>query len=94
MLRRLLRDYVGGQSGLLGLSILCMLLAAAAGGAIPQFLNWETKYIFLRHDGTMLLPLAGAGFAVMAVRAIGTFFGRMLIDSLGEKTVAAAQREP
>ncbi len=91
IIRRLLADYVGGQWGLLALAIVCMLFASATYGLIPQLVNWEIKYIFLRQNAGLLLLLSLAAFAVMALRAISTFFGRMLIDSLGEKSVAAAQ---
>ena len=50
--------------------------------------------IFLRHDADLLLPLSLAAFGIMLLRAASLFFGRRpLIDSLGEKTVARAQRD-
>jgi subfamily B ATP-binding cassette protein MsbA len=93
VIRRLLRDYVKGQWGLLTLAITCMLLTSATQPMIAQLVNWEIKYIFTRHIAAWLLPLALGGFGIMAFRAASMFFGRMLIDSLGEKTVAAAQAD-
>jgi len=93
VIRRLLRDYVGGQWGLLVLAIFCMLLTSAIGGLVPLMVNWEVKLIFQRHQAELLLPLALAVGGVVWLRAITLFFGRLMVDSLGERTVAAAQRD-
>jgi subfamily B ATP-binding cassette protein MsbA len=93
VIRRLLRDYVGGQWGLLVLAIFCMLLTSAIGGLVPMMVSWEVKLIFLRHQAELLLPLALAVGGVVWLRAFTLFFGRLMVDSLGEKTVAAAQRD-
>jgi subfamily B ATP-binding cassette protein MsbA len=93
VVRRLLRDYVSGHWGLLLLAVFCMLLTSAISGLVPQMLNLEVKLIFLRHQANMLLPLSLAVVGVVAFRAVTLFFGRMWLDSLGERTVAAAQRD-
>ena len=92
-IRRLLADYVGRQWGLLALAILCMLFTSAMGGGIPWLVNNVTKQVFMRHQADMLLPLSLLAFGIMALRAASLFFGRMLIDSLGEKAVAKAQAD-
>src|SRR5438445_9437452 len=83
VIRRLLRDYIGGQWGLLVLAIFCMLLTSAVGGLVPQMVNWEIKLIFIRQQGELLLPLSLAVAGVVGIRAITLFFGRVLLDSLG-----------
>ncbi len=93
VIRRLLRDYVGAEWGLLALAVIFMLLTSAVSGLVPQLLNLEVKLIFLRHQAEMLLPMSLAVVGVVGVRAITLFFGRLWLDSLGEKTVAAAQRD-
>jgi subfamily B ATP-binding cassette protein MsbA len=93
VVRRLLRDYVGGQWGLLILAIFCMLLTSFISGLVPMMVNWEIKLIFLRGQAELLLPLSLAVGGVVAFRAVTLFFGRMMVDSLGERTVAAAQRD-
>jgi len=93
VIRRLLRDYVGGQWGLLILAIFCMLLTSAISGAVPLMVNYEIKLIFLRREAELLLPLSLLVGGVVVLRAITLFFGRMMVDSLGERTVAAAQRD-
>jgi ATP-binding cassette, subfamily B, bacterial MsbA len=92
-IRRLLADYVGRQWGILALAILCMLFTSAMGGGIPWLVNNVTKQVFMRHQADMLLPLSLLAFGIMALRAASLFFGRMLIDSLGEKAVAKAQAD-
>src|ERR1700691_5878082 len=92
-LRRLLADYVGGEWGLLLLAIFCMLFASAMYGGIPWLVNTVTKQVFMRHQAALLLPLSLLAFGIMAMRAVSLFFGRMLIDSLGEKIVAKAQSD-
>ena len=64
VIRRLLRDYVGGQWGLLALAVFCMLLTSAVSGLVPQLVNWEIKLIFLRHQAELLLPLSLAAVGV------------------------------
>src|SRR6201999_3055437 len=91
VIRRLLRDYVGGQWGLLALAVFCMLFASAMGGGIPWLVRSVTDQIFVRHKAELLVPLSLMAFGIMSLRAGGLFFGRMLIDSLGEKAVARAQ---
>lgn len=93
VIRRLLNDYVRGHWGLLLLAITCMLLTSAVSGLVPLLLNLVVKLIFLRRQAEMLLPISLAVVGVVCFRAITLFFGRMTLDSLGEKTVASAQRE-
>ncbi len=57
VIARLLRDYVRGQWHLLLIGILAMLLAAAAGGLLPQLVKLVLKQIFDRGRGVWLLPL-------------------------------------
>jgi len=91
--RRLVRDYVRGEWGLLLLAVLCMLLTSAISGLVPLMVNYEIKLIFLRRQAELLLPLSSAVGGVVVLRAITLFFGRMWLDSLGERTVATAQRD-
>jgi subfamily B ATP-binding cassette protein MsbA len=93
IVRRILRDYVSRRWGLLALAIFCMLLTSAISGLVPLMVNWEVKLIFLRRQAELLVPLSLAIAGVVMLRAVTLYFGRMLLDSLGEKTVAAAQRD-
>ena len=91
VIRRLLRDYVSRQSGLLALAVFCMLFSASMGGAIPLLVGTFTKQIFTRHMDQLLLPLSLAAFGIMVLRAASLFVGKATIDSLGERAVARAQ---
>jgi subfamily B ATP-binding cassette protein MsbA len=93
VIRRLLRNYAAAQWGLLLLAIFCMLLTSGISGLVPLAVNWEIKLIFMRHQAELLLPLSLGVAGVVALRAITLFFGRMTLDSVGEMTVAAAQRD-
>ncbi|MBW8707658.1 MAG: ABC transporter ATP-binding protein [Alphaproteobacteria bacterium] len=93
VIRRLLRDYVRGQWGLLLLAVFCMLLTSAVSGLVPLMVNYEIKLVFLRRQAELLLPLSLAVGGVVGFRAVTLFLGRMWLDSLGERTVAAAQRD-
>jgi len=93
VIRRLLRDYISGHWALLLLAVLCMLLTSGISALVPLLLNLEVKLIFLRHQADMLLPMSLAVVGVVAGRAVTLFFGRMWLDSLGERTVATAQRD-
>jgi len=75
VVRRLLRDYVGRQWGLLAVAILCMLATSAISGLVPLLLNLEVKLIFLRHQAEMLLPMSLAVVGVVGFRAVTLFFG-------------------
>jgi subfamily B ATP-binding cassette protein MsbA len=91
--RRLLRDYVGSNLGLLFLAIFCMLLTSALSGLLPQLVKLLLKQIFTNEKAGWLLPLTLAAAGIVAIRAVSLFLGRMWLDSLAEKTVAAAQRD-
>ena len=93
VIRRLLRDYVGGEWGLLALAILAMLATSLISGMVPVLVNWEIKQIFLRKNADLLVPLAFSVTGVVALRAVTLFFGRMTLDSLGERTAARAQSD-
>ena len=93
MIGRLMRDYVRGQWPLLATAILAMLAYSALTGAMPWLLGQIVKYIFLRHDASMLVPLSLSILGLMLLRAAAQFFGRVTVDSLGEKTVKAAQTD-
>lgn len=93
VIRRLLRDYIGTQWGLLVLAILCMLATSALTGMVPLMVNWQFKFIFQQKKAGLLLPMALAVAGVVALRAVFLFFGRMWLDTLAEKCATKAQRD-
>ncbi len=93
VLRRLIRDYVTGQWSILFVAILCMLIVAAANAGIPILIKLTVKFLFVRKSSEMLWPITLAVVAVMSVRAVAWFGQKSLIDSVGERIVARAQRD-
>ncbi len=90
---RLIRDYVSRQTGLVALALGCMVVTAAAGGAIPMLLDFTTKHVFQEKQGQFLWPVTFAVIAIMVVRAASWFGQKSLIDTVGERVVASAQRD-
>jgi len=93
VLRRLVRDYVSGQWSILFVAILCMLMVAAANAAIPVLIKLTVKFLFVRKSEAMLWPITIAVVAVMTVRAVAWFGQKSLLDTVGERIVARAQRD-
>ncbi|HWA91973.1 MAG TPA: ABC transporter ATP-binding protein [Rhizomicrobium sp.] len=93
IVQRLLRDYIVGQGAILAFAILCMFVTAAASGAIPLLIKAVTKYLFELKRADMLWPITLAVFALMAVRAVSWYGQKSLIDTVGEKVIAQAQRD-
>jgi subfamily B ATP-binding cassette protein MsbA len=93
VIRRLARDYLPGNWGVLALGILCMLVTDAMSGLLPWGLGQATQLIFVDHRADLLLLIAASAFAIMLVRALSFFGGKALIDSLAERIVAACQRD-
>jgi subfamily B ATP-binding cassette protein MsbA len=90
--KRLARDYLRGQWGLLGIAVLCMLITSAASGSIPLLLKYTIELIFQDKRAEWLLPLTFAVVAIMSVRAVSWYGQKILIDSVGERVVAGTQR--
>jgi len=93
VLRRLVRDYVSGQWSILFVAILCMLTVAAANAAIPVLIKLTVKFLFVRKSEEMLWPITIGVVVVMTVRAVAWFGQKSLLDTVGERIVARAQRD-
>jgi ATP-binding cassette, subfamily B, bacterial MsbA len=91
--RRLIRDYVSRQAGLVALALGCMVVTAAAGGAIPMLLDFTTKHVFQQKQPEFLWPVTIAVVIIMLVRAASWFGQKSLIDTVGERVVASAQSD-
>jgi subfamily B ATP-binding cassette protein MsbA len=93
VLRRLVHDYVAGQWSIVIAAIACMLILAAANAAIPVLIKLTVKFLFVRKSAEMLWPITLAVIGVMSVRAVSWFGQKSLIDTVGERIVARAQRD-
>ena len=90
---RLFRDYVAGQWGTLLTAIVCMVATAAATSSIPLLIKYTTLYLFQQHEAAMLWPITLAVLALMIFRAASWFGQKVLIDTIGERVIAQAQRD-
>jgi len=93
ILLRLAHDYLSNHWGVFGLAITCMLITSAASAAIPAFLDFTIKHIFIEKQAALLLPVALAVIVIMMMRAASWYGQKTLIDTLGERVVAASQRD-
>ncbi len=85
--------YLKGQWATLGVAVLCMIVTAAMTAALSYLLDPAIKLIFLdkRADMLILIPIAVLG--VIVLRALTTFIQQALVDTAGERAVAAVQRD-
>jgi subfamily B ATP-binding cassette protein MsbA len=90
---RLFRDYVAPQWIWVAAAVACMLITAAASGTIPLLIKYTTKFLFEQRRGDMLWPITLAVMGIMILRAASWFGQKSLIDSIGERVVAACQRD-
>jgi subfamily B ATP-binding cassette protein MsbA len=70
-----------------------MLVTATANATIPLLIKYTTRYLFQMKQADMLWPITIAVVAVLIVRAISTYGQKSLIDTVGERVVAACQRD-
>ncbi|MEI9885142.1 MAG: ABC transporter ATP-binding protein [Rhizomicrobium sp.] len=93
VLNRLFRTYVAGQWTTFAAAIACMIVTSAASGAIPLIVNYSVKYLFLAKDPRMLTIIPVALIVLMVIRAISGYGQAMLIETVGERAITAAQRD-
>jgi subfamily B ATP-binding cassette protein MsbA len=93
LIARLVRDYVGPHKVTLSLAILCMIGGAAMPPILAYLLEPAIRLIFedRREDMLVLIPLAI--FAVVTARFLFNYFEGALSNSIGQKVVAAVQRD-
>ena len=93
VMRRMMRDYFAGQWSIVAFAIVFMLIVAAANAAIPVLIKLTVKFLFVRKSGEMLWPITIGVVVVMGIRAVSWFGQKSLIDTVGERIVASAQRD-
>ena len=91
--RRIFSQYVARQWVYVAIAVVCMLVTAAASGTIPLLIKYTTQYLFEQKRADMLLPITFAVVAIMVVRAASWYGQKSLIDTIGERVVAACQRD-
>jgi subfamily B ATP-binding cassette protein MsbA len=93
IVRRMIRDYIAGQWPTVVLAVFCMLVVASANAAIPVLIKLTVKFLFVRKSADMLWPITLGVVVVMGIRAVSWFGQKSLIDTVGERIVAGAQRD-
>ena len=93
IIRRLLRDYLGGKWGLLAFGVFCMVISAAMNGALAGIINPAIKRIFiLKHSADLLrIPLEIMG--VIILRAAAGFGEQSITNTIAERISADVQRD-
>ncbi|HEY7977645.1 MAG TPA: ABC transporter transmembrane domain-containing protein, partial [Rhizomicrobium sp.] len=93
IIRRLLRDYLGGKWGLLTFGIACMVVSAAMNGALAGIINPAIKRIFiLKHSADLIrIPLEIMG--VIILRAAASFGEQSITNTIAERVSADVQRD-
>jgi subfamily B ATP-binding cassette protein MsbA len=93
IIRRLLRDYIGNQWGLLAIGIFCMVISAAMTGMMAGLINPAIKRVFLlKHaDQFVIIPLEY--MAVIIVRAFASFGEQSITNTIAERISADIQRD-
>jgi subfamily B ATP-binding cassette protein MsbA len=93
VIRRLLHDYVRGQWRVLAIAVVCMVVTAGMTAALSWLLDPAVKFLFLQKRADMLAIIPLTVFAVIVLRAVTQFAQQSLVDTVGERAVAAAQRD-
>jgi subfamily B ATP-binding cassette protein MsbA len=93
VVRRLVHDYMRDQWRTLSIAMFGMLITAAMTAALAWLTDPAIKLLFedKRADMLVILPLAILG--VVVTRAVTQFVQQSLMDSVGERAVAHAQRD-
>jgi subfamily B ATP-binding cassette protein MsbA len=93
IMRRLVRDYVAGQWPTVALAVACMLVAAGTNASLPILIKFTIKFLFEQKEAAFLVPITLGVVVVMGVRAASTYGQKSLLDTVGERVVAACQRD-
>jgi ATP-binding cassette, subfamily B, bacterial MsbA len=93
IIKRLLRDYVRQQWGTLGIAVLCMAVTAGMTAALAFLTDPVIKYMFLERRSDLLILIPVAVLGVVVLRAITQFAQQSMMDTVGERAVAATQSD-
>jgi subfamily B ATP-binding cassette protein MsbA len=93
IIRRLMRDYLGGQRWLLAAGILCMVVTAAMSGLMAGLINPAIKRIFLQHHAEEIIPISLLYMGVVILRAVSGFGEQSITNTIAERVGADIQRD-
>jgi len=90
---RLFHDYIKGQWPALAAAIVCMLITSAMTMTLAWIVQPAVKELFFHKNASMLTIIPLAALGVLWVRAASFYAQQTLVGTLGERVVAAAQRD-
>ena len=93
VLLRLARDYLSGHWLTLAAAMLAMIVTSAMTMALAYIVQPAIRELFLNKNGQFLLPIPLAACAILIARAASFYAQQTLVGSLGERIVAATQRD-
>src|SRR5438105_9783834 len=93
LLVRLARDYLSGETGTLVLAMIAMIVTSVMTMALAYIVQPTIRELFLNKNGRMLLVIPLAACGILIVRAASFYAQQTLVGSLGERIVAATQRD-
>jgi subfamily B ATP-binding cassette protein MsbA len=93
LLVRLARDYLSGEAATLVLAMIAMIVTSVMTMALAYIVQPTIRELFLNKNGDMLLVIPLAACGILIVRAASFYAQQTWVGSLGERIVAATQRD-
>ena len=90
---RLAHDYLRGQWLTLGAAMLAMIVTSAMTMGLAYIVQPAIRELFLNKNGHFLLLIPLLACAILIVRAASFYAQQTLVGSLGERIVAATQKD-
>jgi subfamily B ATP-binding cassette protein MsbA len=91
--KRLVREYVLEQRGLLAAAVASMIGYALVNGSLAAVLDPVIKQLFMAKSSQMLFEIPLMVMGIMLLRAGFFYLQQSLIETVGERVVNAAQRD-
>jgi ATP-binding cassette, subfamily B, bacterial MsbA len=100
VVRRVLRDYVRGQKGMLAVAMFFMVITALTNAALAKLVGPAFNILGQAHEASSHHPLAVSIWilplevlGVIWLRALAYYIQQSRIDTVGERVVTAIQRD-
>lgn len=91
LLKRLLRENVKPYMGRIWLSVVCMIVVAAASGLSAYIMKHVVDDVFVNRNEAMLIPITLIVVAIMVVQGAGAYFQTLLQSWVGMRITTNLQ---
>src|SRR5215472_9018539 len=91
--KRIAAQYLERHWRMAALACGAMAVTAVMNVELAWLLEPAVRYVFLGKRSDLLVPVAGAAFLVLVVRAASYFAQATLVETVGERVAMAAQRD-